>query len=249
MIRRALLALVLLSGCAHNLPVVFVHGNGANANQWRAQAAHLQATRQAIAFDLPGMGSAPPASDYSVASNAEAIGRVADAHQLKRFVLVAHSYGGAPAAYYASKHPERVAGLILVDSAWNVKIDDAVAKRFADALRKDEDKVLHAWFGPILEHSSPEVRKEVLDDAKATNVEVFITTLDGLRFIDMKALLDAYPGPKFAIAAADIEKPSSLHNQYPSIPVKKIPGAGHWLMLDKPHDVNRALDEFLTAIP
>jgi pimeloyl-ACP methyl ester carboxylesterase len=247
-IRASLLALLLFCACAHSTPVLFVHGNGASAHQWRAQLAHLQPSRAAYAFDLPGMGQAPPASDYSVAANADAIGRAADSHHLQRFVLVAHSYGGAPAAYYASKHPDRVAALILVDSAFSIHIDDAPAKRFADAIRADRDKVVHAWFAPILKNSSPEVQKEVFDDVAASNIDAFIGALEGLRHIDMKALLDAYPGPKFAVAAADVESPQSLHMQYPSIAVKKIAGTGHWLMLDKPDDVNRALDEILNGI-
>lgn len=248
MIRRALLALILFSGCAHSTPVLFVHGNGASAHQWRAQVAHLQPSRPAYAFDLPGMGQAPPATDYSVAANADAIGRAADAHQLERFVLVAHSYGGAPAAYYASRHPDRVAALVLVDSTWNVNIDDELAQRVADAIRADRDKVVHGWFGKIMNNSSPAVQKEVFDDVARSNIDAFLGALEGLRHIDMKALLDSYPGPKFAIAAADIESPQSLHMRYPSIPVKKIAGTGHWLMLDKPDDVNRALDEILKSI-
>ena len=248
MIRRALLALLLFSGCAHSLPVLFVHGNGGSANQWRAQVAHLQPTRQAVAFDLPGMGQAPPASNYSVAANAGAIGNAADAHHLERFVLVAHSYGGVPAAYYASKHPDRVAALVLVDSAWNVNIDEELAQRIADAIRADRDKVVHGWFGQIMKNSSPEVQKEVFDDVARSNIDAFLGALESLRHVDMKALLDAYPGPKFAIAAADIEGPQSLHVRYPSIPVTKISGTGHWLMLDKPDDVNRALDKILSAI-
>ena len=249
MIRRALLALLLLASCAtvpqEKLPVLFVHGNGGSAHQWRAQVAHLQPSRRAIAFDLPGMGQAPPATDYSVAGNAEAIGKAADANQLQRFILVAHSYGGVPAAYYASKHPDRVAALILVDSAWNVSIDDELALRIAQAIRADRDKVVRGWFGQIMKNSTPEVQKEVLDDVHASNIDAFLGALEGLRHVDMKALLDAYPGPKFAIIAADIEGPQSVSVQDPSIPVKKIAGTGHWLMLDKPDDVNRALDEIL----
>jgi pimeloyl-ACP methyl ester carboxylesterase len=29
------------------------------------------------------------------------------------------------------------------------------------------------------------------------------------------------------------------------VPVRRISGAGHWVMLDRPDDLNRALDEFL----
>ena len=61
----------------------------------------------------------------------------------------------------------------------------------------------------------------------------------------MHSLLAAYHGPRIAIAAADIESPASLHVQFPEIPVKKIHGTGHWLMMDKPDEFNTLLDDFL----
>jgi len=64
----------------------------------------------------------------------------------------------------------------------------------------------------------------------------------------MGALLAAYHGPRLAIAAADIENPSSLHVQFPAVPVEKMHGTGHWLMMDQPEEFNRLLDEFLVSI-
>ena len=264
---KKLLLLFALTGCATShpsvdglyiddggrgtgVPVMFVHGNGGNSNQWRAQLSHVRRERRAVAFDLRGMGRSQPAAngDYSVAAMASDIGRVADALHLQRFVLVGHSYGGAVVAKYAAEHPERVAGVVFADAAGNVNVSDAGAAKFIAALRKDKDAVARVWFAPILKPSAEAVQKEVFASVHDTSVDALTGALSGMRDVDMRALLDAYHGPRVAIVAADIENPSSLHVQFPKLAKKKIRGAGHWLMLDKPDEFNALLDEFLHSV-
>ena len=112
-------------GSGPGIPILFVHGNGANHNQWRHQLEHLRKTRRAVAFDLRGMGESdvPRNGDYSVDGMADDVHAVADALHLRRFVIVGHSYGGPVVADYAAKHPERVAGVVFADAGGNVKIE------------------------------------------------------------------------------------------------------------------------------
>ena len=232
------------------LPVLFVHGNGGNVTQWRAQLDHLRRTRRAVAFDLRGMGqsAAPADGDYSIDAMAGDVEAVVDALHLRRFVIVGHSYGGAVVTAYAAQHPERVAGVVLADSAGNVRIAPEQAQKFLDALRKNKDAVVAQWFAPILKPSSDDVRKAVLDSEHNTPVEAIVGALAGLPKLDLTPLVAAYRGPRLAIAAADIESPASFHEQFPGVPVKKISGAGHWLMMDKPDQFNALLDEFLAGV-
>ncbi len=231
------------------VPVLFIHGNGANTTQWRAQLDHLRPSRRAVAFDLRGMGQSDVAAngDYSVAAMTDDIEAVANAISLKRFVIVGHSYGGAVVAQYVAKHPERIAGVVYVDAAGNVQITDTQAAKFLAALQKDKENFVRQWFAPILKGSRPEVQKAVFESEDKTPANVIATALDGMRAIDMRALLATYHGPRLAIAAADIESPASLHMQVTDLPVRKIGGTGHWLMMDKPDEFNRILDEFLAA--
>jgi pimeloyl-ACP methyl ester carboxylesterase len=236
------------SGAA--VPVLFVHGNGANLTQWRAQLDHLRRTRRAVAFDLRGMGRSDPAAngDYSPAAMVDDIEAVAQVLGLRRFVIVGHSFGGTVVAAYAAQHPERVAGLVLADASGNVKVDKATADKFLSALRANKDSVVRQWFAPILKPSSEAVRDAVYTSVHNTPVEVLIGALQSLTTIDVGPLLRAYHGPKLAIVAADIENPMSLHVQFPQVPVKKMTGVGHWLMMDKPDEFNRLLDEFLATV-
>jgi pimeloyl-ACP methyl ester carboxylesterase len=262
---KSALALLLLASCAHvpprglhvddggrgtATPVVFVHGNGANLEQWRSQLEHVRHSRRAVAFDLRGMGQSAPAADgdYSVAAMAGDLGAVVDSLHVRRFILVGHSYGGAVVAKYAAMHPDRVAGVVFADSAGSVKMSDEAAVKFERAVRKDRDGVVEKWFALILKPSSEATRAEVLASVRKSSVDAFVGAMGGLRHIDMKQLVEAYPGPKFAIAAADIESPGSFHMQFPEVLVKKLRGAGHWLMLDDPAGFNALLDEALNAI-
>ena len=237
-------------GRGNAVPVLFVHGNGANLTQWRAQLEHLRPSRRAVAFDLRGMGQSdlPANGDYSVAAMADDVEAVADALHLKRFVIVGHSFGAHVVAEYAAKHPERVAAVVFADGGGNVKISDEQAQKFLALLRKDKSRFVRQWFAPILAPSSEQVKNAVFASEDATPAEVIASALNGMRAVDMRALLDAYHGPRLAIAAADIESPSSLHVQFPDVPVRKIHGAGHWLMMDKPDEFNQILDEFLAGV-
>ncbi|WP_435202644.1 alpha/beta fold hydrolase [Qipengyuania sp. 902] len=72
-----------------------------------------------IRYDQRGHGLTGPASDGGYTRNAfvDDLHMVSDALGLDRFVLVGNSMGGSIAMGYAIAHPERLAGLVLVDAS------------------------------------------------------------------------------------------------------------------------------------
>jgi pimeloyl-ACP methyl ester carboxylesterase len=269
-----LLSLLLLgSGCAHQpaarlvptpagslfvddggrgaIPVVFIHGNGGSGAQWRAQLSHLRATHRAIAIDLPGMGQSPaPANgDYSLDSMVAAIDATTRKLGLQRFVLIGHSYAGAIVATYAAQHPERVAGVVYVDAAGaGLTLTAEQKSQLLAALRANKMGVVGPWFAPMLKPSTPAVQEEVMNSVKNTSVEAFSSALFSLEGYDGQRVVNAYHGPRLAVAATDIESPNSFHKLFPDVPSVAVSGAGHWIMLDKPAELNAALDTFLDSL-
>ena len=61
-------ARVVDDGGQGGVPVVFLHSLAGRASHWSSQLARLRTNRRALALELPGHGSAPPASDgdYSI---------------------------------------------------------------------------------------------------------------------------------------------------------------------------------------
>ncbi len=231
-------------------PVIFVHGNGANLSQWRAQLDHVRRSRRAIAFDLPGMGGAAPPSNgkYTPDAMAEHVIAVADRLKIPRFILVGHSFGSTVVAATAARYPQRVAGVVHADGGGNVKVSRQEADEFMSALRATKRDFVRQYFAPVLVNASDDVKTAVFSSVDRTGVDAFSDALESLLSFDVAKALAAYRGPTLAIAATDIESPMSFHVQFPDVPVKKMAGTSHWLMMDNPQEFNRHLDEFLAGI-
>jgi pimeloyl-ACP methyl ester carboxylesterase len=103
------------AGEGGGVPVLFVHDTSGNRTQWAAQQAHVG--QHTVSFDLRGMGESEsdPMGRYHFRDFAQDVGAVADALGLERFVLVGHGSGCVVVSEYATRHPGRVAGLVLGD--------------------------------------------------------------------------------------------------------------------------------------
>jgi pimeloyl-ACP methyl ester carboxylesterase len=101
-------------------PVVMLHGNPDNADEWRPLISRLAATNRCIAPDFPGYGRSPlpPASfSYSLADQMRFLDRVLDELQVtEEFVMVVHDTGGMTGTAWAAAHPERLRGLVFTNT-------------------------------------------------------------------------------------------------------------------------------------
>jgi pyruvate dehydrogenase E2 component (dihydrolipoamide acetyltransferase) len=110
----------LLAGPANAAHVVFVHGLGGSIPTWSLNLPAFAERFRICAVDLVGAGnSAKPAQDYSVSTLADFLARFLDAlgSDWQRVSLIGHSLGGAVALAFASRSPERVEKLVLIDTA------------------------------------------------------------------------------------------------------------------------------------
>jgi pimeloyl-ACP methyl ester carboxylesterase len=235
------------------MPVVFVHSAGGSTEHWAAQLAHLRAGgRRAIALDLRGHGrSNPPADgDYSIAAMAGDVIAVADHLELARFALVGHSMGGAVATATAGLHPERIAGLLLLDPATDARaIPEETQRQLMASMEGDQYRAtIEQYWTPMLKPSSDAVRKALFAGLWRTPKQAVVEPLRALLTFDPVTALSRYPGPRLSIITPLNESPAAYHALAPSLPHHKVEGTGHWLHLDAPETVNRELDTFLAAI-
>ncbi len=120
--------------------MVLVHSLAGNSGHWSSQLEHLRRTRRAVALDIRGHGRSEPPKDsnYTIAAMAGDVAAAVDALRLDRFVLVGHSMGGGVALAYSGRHPDRVAGLVLVDPIGDGKqIPEAEGKAYPQRLRDE----------------------------------------------------------------------------------------------------------------
>jgi pimeloyl-ACP methyl ester carboxylesterase len=100
-------------GKTGSVPLVFVHGLSFFSYDWVPVASALG--RAAACLDMRGFGDSDWAKDYSVPAMAGDIGALLGHLGWEKAIVVGHSMGARNSAYFAAKHPRRVAGLALVD--------------------------------------------------------------------------------------------------------------------------------------
>lgn len=269
--KRLLIAAVLAAGCATapqplfvegaqgrlhvyaggegtGTPIFFIHGGGGSLTQWGAQLGHFSRSRRVMAMDLRGMGRSwvPVDGVYTLEAMVSDVHTVANALNADRFVLVGHSYGGSVAAAYAAAHPERVAGVVYADAAGRVFATPEQWDRYLTALRMDKPEFVRNAYAPMLKTASEEVKAAVLGAVDRTSVEAYAGAIEGMREFDVERAVRAYDGPVLAIAA--METPSSFHVQFPDVPLRRMEGVGHWLMMERPAEFNAIVEEFLSDV-
>lgn len=233
------------------LPVLFLHSLAGNGGQWSLQLDHLRRHRRAVALDFRGHGESDPAEDgdYSVHGLAGDVAAAADQLGLRRFLLAGHSLGATAAIEYASRHPERVAGLLLVDpSGDQSRIPAGEMERYLESLRSDPLAELESYFRQLVIGGDPDAARWVLEDLHVTQEDAVLGALaDSARYNPLPAL-ERYPGPRLSVISNMNRLPYSLHNLLPDLPVRLMTGTGHWLMMDRPEVFNHLLDEFVSQV-
>jgi pimeloyl-ACP methyl ester carboxylesterase len=113
------LSLHVLVWSDDGVPLLFVHGFGNEAHVWDDLAPAVAPYYRTLALDLRGHGDSDrdPEARYDYDAHVADLEAVTAALGIERLVLVGHSLGGRIAMLFAGRHPERIAGLVIVDSA------------------------------------------------------------------------------------------------------------------------------------
>jgi pimeloyl-ACP methyl ester carboxylesterase len=163
--------------------VIFESGFGADLRAWRKVAPEVAASARTVTYSRAGHGAsdARPEPRTILQSSEELDQLVAGAHLAPPFILVGHSYGGLLARAFAARHPDWVAGMVLVDPAderFNPALRRLDAKRAADDDRQFA-AIVPAKFQPELKLLQPVLDAGRLPaplDAKLPDVPVVVLT-------------------------------------------------------------------------
>lgn len=102
--------------------VVLTHGAGLDHSMFDLLAPALARTGVlVIVWDVRGHGCSPmrPGTTFTAEDALGDLGALLDACAVDQAILIGHSLGGNLVQEFARRDPDRVAGLIVLDSAWN----------------------------------------------------------------------------------------------------------------------------------
>jgi pimeloyl-ACP methyl ester carboxylesterase len=125
-------------GAANRPGIVFVHGGAAHSHWWSHVAPAFLADHSVAAIDLSGHGDSDRRPEYSLDTWCDEVAAViADAPFSGPPILVGHSMGGFVTMATAARHPELLAGAVIIDSPV-VEVDPEVSVgRATDLFQKE----------------------------------------------------------------------------------------------------------------
>lgn len=99
--------------------VMLLHGSNASLQTWEPWVARLADRYRVVSLDFPAHGLTGPSAEgvYTSDAYAELVEKVRARLGIEKMVLGGNSMGGGVAWRYGLKHPERLAGLVLVDAS------------------------------------------------------------------------------------------------------------------------------------
>lgn len=241
-------------------PVLFVHGFPLDRTLWTPVLDALDGTYR-IAPDLRGFGrSDAPDLGYSMATYADDLIALLDSLGVGRAVVCGLSMGGYIALELARRAPERLAGLVLMDTRANA--DSAEARRERDATAQQvRDRgpgpIAEAMMGRLLSERTPAVVAErVRATIMRTPVAGLIGALGAMRDRpDSTGLLSRLSAvPTLVVVGEDdpITPPATardLANAIPGARLEVVSGAAHLPPLEQPKATARLLGDFIAGLP
>ena len=237
--------------------LVFVHGWSCDARYWRAQVPHFSKSHRVVTLDLAGHGhSGTKRLQYSMLAFGEDVQAVTEATGSNRVILLGHSMGGSVIAEAARLMPDRVIGLIGVDTLHNIEYPmthEELSKMLAP-LEKDFLKGTREFVEPmILPSMKPQLREWILADMSAAPSAVALSASKSMmtQYITGEAakIFHEIRAPVVSVNCdmwpVDYEANRRHMSFFEAIILK---GADHFLMLDRPKEFNQALEKAILTI-
>ena len=249
---------VLDVGSGEAVPLVLVHGFGADLNAWMFNQPALAESRRVVAVDLPGHGGAEKqvgAGDVEVFAAAVA-DVLAGLGGVGGFHLVGHSMGGAIAIAVAQRHLERVASLTLLSAAGlGREVNGAFVDGFVKAQRRREMQQVLAGLVHDPALISRVMIEETLRYKRLDGVQAALETIarawfpDGRQAVDLRSALAALDMPVQLIWGRDdriipVAHAEALAGQ---LPVHLLDDVGHLPQMEKAGDINRLIVQFTSS--
>lgn len=236
--------------------LVFIHGFGLDLRMWDSQFFEFSKKYRAIRYDLRGFGKSDLPVEGEPYRHHDDLKAMLDQLGIDKVVLVGLSLGGRIATAFAIDYPDRVAGLVLVDSVLEgYAMKDYVMTHIYDAAKEGKmQEALQSWY----EHPTFETARE--KEEVSGPLRQMIEEYSGWHFVHKNPMLPMSPpcidqldkirartlvivGEKDLPDMRDIS--DLLHQKIAGSTLEIIPMAGHMSNMEQPEEFNRILGAFL----
>lgn len=228
--------------------LLLTHGYSATGEMWRGQVEAFTRHYRLITWDMRGHGRSDYPADpaaYSEDATVADMAALLDTLGAPTAIVGGLSLGGYMSLAFHLAHPERVRGLLIIDTGPGYRNDESRAGWNANALRRAERWESEGLAG--LAGGSPETRTSSHRDATglALAARGMLTQKDA-RVISS---LPSIAVPALVVVGADdtpfLAASDYMAGKIPGARKVVIPGAGHAANIDQPGAFNAAVLGFL----
>jgi pimeloyl-ACP methyl ester carboxylesterase len=223
-----------------NLPtLVLVHGAGFSAGFWQKQFA-LQNRLNLICLNLPGrqggQNCSPHAQDYLNLIEAAL-------QEIPTYFILGHSLGGGLALGHSLQAPERVQGLIMINSGARLKVAPSVMALFQGGSENPLSQMLLAGADMPLQD------KQAMG-AQVASIQNALADFNVCNEIDFMPRLGELTLPVLVVGSDNDPLTPAKYSQYladqlADVRLSLVEGAGHLLPWTRPELLNLAITEFI----
>lgn len=234
--------------------LVFVHGWSCDHSYWEGQLAPFSEDYQVVAMDLAGHGvSGANREAWTIASYGADVAAVVEEAGLEQVVLIGHSMGGDVVVDAARLMPDRVVGMVWVDTygqLGSVRTQEQV-RAFLAPLETNFVDSTHAFVlrNLFLPTADSELAERVASDMASAPSDIALASLESSITND-RVVPRALEELDLPVVAINPEGPNTDREalERHGVEVVLVPGVGHFMMMEDPEGFNAILRDVVEGL-
>ena len=234
--------------------IVFIHGWCCDKTYWDEQINAFSPKYTVVAIDLAGHGeSGTERKDYTMEAFGQDAAAVVNHLKLDKIILVGHSMGGDVIYQAAKLLKPRVIGLIGADTFQDIggTINEDQLQQFLRPLRENFKQTATAFVKQMFAaDADTNLVNKVAEDMSSAPQQVALSAMENLFRDHGEKLVEGVSNIKLISINSD-KYPTNIADNKKLVPlfeVKIIKGSGHFVMLEKPAEFDKDLQEAINEI-
>ena len=254
-------------GSEKSYPIILLHPIGGNINIWEHEISFiLKKGFRIIVYEIRGHNRSSIGNNKSFTMHDMVydLQVLLDRLNIRKSTLIGHSIGGAIASIYAKEHPEKADAIIFINSASKRIPDKHLEKHFttreiattkgmvslAEWTRKDNVEVKNTFKDLNKWNYFKDVFTKTSVEGFVAATKALYTMPDGkddvtLALKDADIQLFGIVGNEDKVFVQLMEK---MKKDILRFEIKVIEGYDHWLIVENPDELDKALEKFLDIV-
>ena len=232
--------------------LLFLHGWCGDRSFFAPQFDYFSHSHRVISVDLPGHGKSAVPAEYVIDAFASRVAELTGELRLGRSVVFGHSIGAMVALALSQSAPELVGAIALIDppplskEVWNGFAPQLIASFSGPDGPTRRRQFVEQMFLPTDDATR---RARIIEIMTAVPNDIAIPLVQAIAAFDAMAVLRQCEVPVLTISSAvPTNDAASLLAANATMTLGQTVGAGHFLQLEVPEQVNPMIERFLAII-